>query len=76
MQPKSSQSWPIAAAIVISAVLICATLVVLNVRQTYAITDPNVRGTQYLKLLQSGCVSIPLEGGGIAGVSCPLWIRP
>lgn len=79
MHPQTNP-WPLAVAIIVAAVLVCATLVILNVRMTYPLrglgTDAN--GPVYLRLLYSGCT--PQYVGGTAdapiSVSCPLWVRP
>jgi len=79
MQPKSSQSWPIAAAIVIGALMICATLVVLNLRTTYPlITNGQPMSAEtFTKLMSSGCTLLTTpDTGGRFGLSCPLWVRP
>jgi len=55
--------------------MVCGTLLALNLRTTYPMTDRQIQ-TEYLQLLQSGCVAVPTAAGGIAALSCPLWVHP
>jgi hypothetical protein len=68
-------------AIVLAAVMICATLVALNLRVTYPTEGMNSQA--YGHLLASGCNGTGYLPGGMPGVapvamalSCPLWVRP
>lgn len=75
MQSQSRSWWPVAGAIVIAAAMICATLVLLNLRTVYPMTDSQIQA-KYLQLVQSGCTDVSITGGGLAAISCPLWVRP
>jgi hypothetical protein len=75
MQTKSNSQILVAVAIVIGAIMICATLLALNVRTVYPMTDRQIQ-TEYLQLVQSGCTDVSITGGGLAAISCPLWVRP
>jgi hypothetical protein len=69
--------WLLPAAIVLAAVMICATLLVLNLRVTYPVPDLN--GQTITRLIEHGCTAVPF---GISGnnatvaISCPVWLRP
>jgi hypothetical protein len=76
-----SKSWPLVLAILIAALMLCATLLVLNLRRTYPFVDTTnnkllIDNTVYLRLLSSGCTTVPTPAGGVAAVSCPLWVSP
>jgi hypothetical protein len=80
MQNQSKQ-WPVAIAIVLAAAMICATLVVLNVRTIYPRIDVAsntlvMDNGVYLRLLANGCTGVVNPAGGTTSVSCPLWVRP
>lgn len=72
---------PLAMAIVLSAVLICATLLALNLRQTYPLQAfvGTSGGARYQQALNSGCTPqylAPTElGSTLYAVNCPLWVR-
>ena len=76
MQMKLSVALVLGVAIVLAAAMVCATMLALNLRTTYSLSDPKI-GPVYARLLQSGCES---TGYSVAGtpiaVSCPLWVRP
>jgi hypothetical protein len=80
MQAKGTGLIALAAAIVLGAAMICATLVVLNVRVIYPRFDLATNTTvmddkTYVQMLAKGCSQQLLPGGGNVSISCPLWVR-
>lgn len=77
MQLNRSAALVLASGIVLAALLVCGTLVALNVRTTYPMTQVGKDGT-WLRLLQKGCTLNygPTPDPIAVAVSCPVWITP
>jgi hypothetical protein len=71
-----SKSWPLVLAILIAALMVCATLLALNLHTTYRLQG--MGSPTYLHLLYSGCTPLVIPGppDSVVAVTCPLWINP
>lgn len=71
MHIQTSGQWALAVAILVAAVMVCGTLLTLNLRTTVPVervgTDAN-----YLRLIYSGCV----RSADTITLSCPIWVQP
>jgi hypothetical protein len=72
MHTQGNSQIVLAAAIVIAAVMICATLLALNVRTTYDYNHGGLTYNQQDRLLSQGC----RQEQQIWIYSCPLWAQP